>query len=106
MVLDYLTLGRRIRDARKTKQWTQEKLAENAEISTSFMGHIERGSRKASVETLLRIATALGVSTDFLLARNTIPIAENEARDEEIRRVCDGIYSCVFHALRKAWNRA
>lgn len=67
MNLDYLGLGRRIRYFRKALKLTQEDLAGMAKISLSFLGHIERGSRKASIETLLSIAVALNVSMDVLL---------------------------------------
>ena len=46
---------------------TQEQLAEQAGISLSFLGHIERGTRKASLDTLVGIANALKISTDILL---------------------------------------
>lgn len=36
-------------------------------ISLSFLGHIERGTRKASLETLIAIANVLLVSVDALL---------------------------------------
>ena len=63
----YTSIGRRIRRLRKRRRWTQVELAERADISTSFLGHIERGSRKLSVETLNRIALALNCSADALL---------------------------------------
>lgn len=46
---------------------SQEALAELCDISPSFMGHIERGTRKMSMETFVSIANALHVSTDYLL---------------------------------------
>lgn len=36
-------------------------------MSASFIGHIERGSRKLSVESLYKLASVLQVSTDYLL---------------------------------------
>lgn len=63
----YVEIGRRIRRLRKRRRWTQAELAERTDISTSFLGHIERGSRKLSVETLNRIALALNCSADALL---------------------------------------
>lgn len=41
--LDYGKMGMRIRQVRKAKGWSQEKLAEKCGISMSFLGHIERG---------------------------------------------------------------
>ena len=63
----YKALGTRIRAQRKQMKMTQEELAEKAEISNSFMGHIERGTRKASLDTLVRICNVLKVSPQLLL---------------------------------------
>ena len=66
--MDYQDLGARIREQRIRKDWTQEQLAATIGMSTSFVGHIERGTRKASLETLVLLANALGLSLDYLLA--------------------------------------
>ena len=63
----YEDLGKRVKQQRKLAQMTQEKLAEKAGISFAFVGHIERGTRKASLETLVKLANALKVSPDILL---------------------------------------
>lgn len=63
----YEDLGKRVKQQRKLAHLTQEKLAEKAGISFAFVGHIERGTRKASVETLVKIANALKVSPAVLL---------------------------------------
>lgn len=65
--MDYIALGKKIRHFRQLKGMTQEQLAKQANISGSFLGHIERGSRKASLETLVSIANILSVKTDSLL---------------------------------------
>lgn len=63
----YRGLGKRIRQQRQLLKMTQEKLAESAGISLSFLGHIERGTRKASLDTLVRVCNALKVSPQLLL---------------------------------------
>ena len=63
----YVDLGKRIKQQRLLAEMTQEKLAEKAGISLSFLGHIERGSRKASLDTFVKICNALGVSPSLLL---------------------------------------
>ena len=60
--MDYLRLGQRIRRQRKLMGLTQKEVAERAGISLPFYGHIERGTRKASLETTVDIANALGYS--------------------------------------------
>lgn len=66
--MDYAVMGHRIRRKRRWLDMTQEQLADRAGISTSFVGHIERGSRKLSLETLWAICKALDVSMDFIVA--------------------------------------
>ncbi len=68
--MDYSSLGARIRRERILRGWTQEHLAEKANISLSFLGHIERGTRKASLETLVALANVLDVSMDGLLSES------------------------------------
>ena len=63
----YKDFGKRVRQQRRLARLTQEKLAEKSDISLSFLGHIERGSRKASLDTVVKIANALGVSPNILL---------------------------------------
>lgn len=66
--MDYIDLGRRVRKQRGQMSWTQAELAERVNVSTSFIGHVERGTRKASLETLVSLANALNVSLDYLLS--------------------------------------
>lgn len=65
--MDYVGLGKRIRTQRKMLDMTQEELAAAIDVSTSFIGHIERGTRKLSVDTLVKLADALKISCDQLL---------------------------------------
>ena len=65
--IDYYALGLRIRKARENKKLTQEQLSEKCSLSTAHIGHIERGTRIASLETLFKICTALETSMDYLL---------------------------------------
>lgn len=75
--MDYLYMGAQIRSRRRELGRTQEWLAERANVSTSFIGHIERGSRKASLETLAKISLALGVKMDML----ALPPHDGQALD-------------------------
>ena len=54
-------LGEAVRAARKQVGFSQEKLAEKADLSTVFISRIERGVESPSVDNLLKIAKALGV---------------------------------------------
>ena len=63
----YEDFGKRVRQQRIALQMTQEKLSERAGISLSFLSHIERGTRKASVNTVVKLCNALQVSPNILL---------------------------------------
>lgn len=65
--INYKEIGRRIRAARKRRGLTQEQASERCDITPSFYGNIERGDKKMSVETLVKISRGLSVSVDQLL---------------------------------------
>jgi len=65
--MDYHALGQQLRLHRKWLAYTQARVASMAGVSTSYYGHLERGTRKASVETLLALARALQTTPDTLL---------------------------------------
>ncbi len=66
--MDYADIGRRIRIQRRLLNLTQGELAKAIGVSPSFIGHMERGDRQASLETLVALANELDVSVDYLLA--------------------------------------
>ncbi len=55
-------LGKRIRELRKAKGFSQEDLAYEADIPLSQIGRIERGEINPTVSTIATIASALQVS--------------------------------------------
>ena len=69
-MIDYIVIGKRIKDFRKQKKWTQAKLAELASVEPSNISHIERAATKLSLPTLIQIANALEVSLDELVYDN------------------------------------
>ena len=76
--MDCKEMGSRIKKARLNQNLTQEQLAELLDMSVSYVSLIERGSRNATVETLLNIADVLHVSVASLLQDST-----DLDRDEE-----------------------
>ena len=85
--IDYIALGRRIKEARKANNITQETLADACSVSTSHIGHIERGSRTPSLDTLFKIAAVLHVSIDSLLFDS---IATNQYSFHNIEAIIQG----------------
>ena len=62
--------ARGVRKLREGRHLTQEALAEAAGVSVPYVSHIERGIKKPSLGTLLRLSAALGVTVDTLLRGN------------------------------------
>lgn len=53
--------GRKVRTLRNAKGWSQELLAEHADLDRSYIAGIEVGARNPSLKALERLATALSV---------------------------------------------
>jgi transcriptional regulator with XRE-family HTH domain len=68
--MDYISIGKRIKFERIKTKLTQAELAEKSNITTAFVGQIERGETKLSLETLVNIANVLEVSVDYILRDN------------------------------------
>lgn len=54
--------GSRIRELRKQKNLTQEKLAEKANLHYTYIGTVERGEKNISLFNIEKISKALGVN--------------------------------------------
>jgi transcriptional regulator with XRE-family HTH domain len=62
-------LGARVRAARKALGLTQEELAERADMHWTFISGVERGLKDPRLNTIGRLARALGIAPDELLRR-------------------------------------
>ena len=89
MEMDFTQFGQQVYKHRHLHNWTQETLAAKAGISTPFLGHIEWGTRKPSVETLVALANALEVGTDDLLRGSLcdIPLDSSPAYSEVLHQI-------------------
>ena len=62
-------LGKRIRQLRLKKGWTQEQLAERTNRHWTYIGGIERGERNVTLQVIADIARAFGVEIQALFPR-------------------------------------
>jgi len=84
----YLQVGSRVKEVREQLGMTQEKLAFKSGIHPSFLSHIERGTKKASLETIEKLASALGVPTQNLFTPLETPVVYlKNAEELFIRRI-------------------
>jgi len=54
-----IKIGKRIRQVRKDKGFSQEKLADAAAFGRTYMGRIERGEQNISIQNLIQLAIVL-----------------------------------------------
>ena len=69
--MDYVDLGNRIRILRRERKMTQAELAKRVGIAASYLGHIERGTRIASLETFVALCEVLDTTPNHLLTGST-----------------------------------
>lgn len=61
--------GKRIKEARAAKGWTQEELAHQAGVNVHGVCNYEQGKALPNLFTAVLIADTLGVSLDWLTGR-------------------------------------
>ncbi|MGR2743326.1 helix-turn-helix domain-containing protein [Bacillus sp. N6] len=79
-----MTFGNRVRDIRKQKNITQEKLAKELDFKhASAISFIENGKRRLDAEKIPTLANALGVSIDELFfEQNVVVLTTGEEQAE------------------------
>ncbi len=58
------SFGRRLRQLRQERGWSQEELSTRADISKNYIGEIERGENNVSIHYIARLAAALSVTME------------------------------------------
>lgn len=62
-----IKIGKRIREIRKLKGFSQEAFAAEAELGRTYFGRIERGEQNMSIQNLIQIAITLKVEVGELI---------------------------------------
>lgn len=65
--MERAALGKRIRESRVSKGYTQQYLANRAGIGVVYLSEIERGTKMPSLNVLIKLIEALEVSADYIL---------------------------------------
>lgn len=86
-----------LRQIRKNKKMTQEKLAELCQTETSYIGQIEIGKRFPSINLIEKIAVALNVPAYVLFKENK----SNVLTQEEIETLGEKTSDFVIKELEK-----
>ena len=78
------SFGITVRQLRETRQWSQEQLAEVADLNRSYVGEIERGRVVASILTIEKIAKAFGVPSSRLLEQSEAGVSGTVVKGIEL----------------------
>ncbi len=76
-----MSLGKRIKELRKTKNLTQIEFAKLFQISSGTIAMWETDKRQPDFTTLQKLADFFGVSTDYLLSRTENALDRRPASD-------------------------
>ena len=91
MEVDYVAIGKRIKQLRREQYMSQETLAMRIDVSIPHMSNIENGKTKFSLQVLLSLAEALNVTPDALL----VGLEDgNVARSRIIREIITQLKDC------------
>ena len=72
MNVNFKLIGKMIQEVRKQQEITQAELASLSDMSDSYISYIETAKKQASLESLVRISNALGITVDELLSGNQL----------------------------------
>jgi transcriptional regulator with XRE-family HTH domain len=78
--------AQRLRELRKSKNLSQTELGQLAGLHYTHIGRFERGASRPSGDTLMRLADALGVTSDYLLDGATHEAAKARFEDRELMK--------------------
>ena len=88
VTVNYENVGNKIRERRNFLKVTQENLANDINVSASFISDIENGRRKMSLETMIKISIALKTSLDYFILDNVKDVKlKNNIKYDELKNI-------------------
>jgi len=96
-----VSIGERITQLRKAKNWSQDELAKEIDSSRVMIGKYERGDNLPSIEVIIKLAKAFDVSVDFLLGEGLNAAYDKEMvkRLDELEHLPDDEKQRIFHYM-------
>ena len=85
MNVDYFAIGQRIKQVRRDRGMTQERLAEALSVSVGYISQIERGVTKISLETLAAVAGCL--ACDLSELATGVAVTQEHYLDRELAQL-------------------
>ena len=96
-----MTFGEKVSQLRKQLKWSQDDLAKKIGTSAPIVGRYERNEIKPSIEVAVKIAEALEVTLDYLVADGALKNLNKKTlqRLEDIEKLSDDDKQHIFYAL-------
>ena len=92
VTVNYEDVGNKISERRNFLKVTQENLANDINVSASFISDIENGRRKMSLETMIKISIALKTSLDYFVLDNVKDIkTKNNIKFDELKNILETV---------------
>ncbi len=97
-------LGSKLKEIRKIKGFTQEVLAEKANLNYKYLGELERGKVNVSLDSLLRISQALEINMGDLFRRKEetilqIIFSKMSSQDFELLKKSSKLLNIIFSKI-------
>lgn len=80
--IDFVRISKKIRELRIEKGYTQEYIADMADVNTSHISNIENNRVRISLPTLVHVCNALDTTVDYILSDEYV--SASSALDHEI----------------------
>lgn len=95
------TIGKNIKKYRLAKKLRQEDLAEKTDLSTNYIGMLQRGEKIPSLETLINILNILEISADMVLSDvlNTGYTVKNSILDDKLAKLTDKDRNRIYDVI-------
>jgi transcriptional regulator with XRE-family HTH domain len=96
-----LNIGSKISTLRKERNWSQGDLAGKIEASREIIGKYERNENLPSIEMVVKMATAFGVTIDFLIGQGQSATYDKETveRINDIQKMDATTKEILFNVI-------
>lgn len=98
--MDNSTLGERIKKQRLKLRLTQEQLGEVSDVTSAYIGQIERNERTPSLKRLKKIAKQLNVSVEYLAVGTRTQSSLNEEILSELQGIDEKQIALIAEIIR------
>ena len=100
MTVNFRIIGRRVNELRTQNHMSQANLAEQVDMSVTYISNIETARKQASLKSLVLIADALGVTVDSLLSGNqTNDLSEYKMELTQLLEGCSSYEKRVVYEI-------